>query len=132
MGFMDKASEMADQAQQKIEDAQKQFNESQSQKGQGEGGDVPLRRQRPADPGAGRPDRAHTASPADVGTPAPASRPRRSRPPRSPWPRPAAKPEVGGMNAGFLNPSTNPVTFGSVLAMVTISRPRRGAQPGCR
>ena len=35
MGFMDKAKQMAEQAQQKIEDAQKQFNESQAQKAGG-------------------------------------------------------------------------------------------------
>ncbi|MGI9081278.1 MAG: hypothetical protein ACR2FZ_03225 [Thermoleophilaceae bacterium] len=33
MGFMDKAKQMAEQAQQKIEDAQKQFNEGQAKKG---------------------------------------------------------------------------------------------------
>ena len=32
MGFMDKAKQMAEQAQQKIDDAQKQFNESQGNK----------------------------------------------------------------------------------------------------
>lgn len=32
MGFMDKAKQMAEQAQKKIDDAQKQFNESQSAK----------------------------------------------------------------------------------------------------
>ncbi len=38
MGFMDKAKQMADQAQKKIEETQKQFNEGQAQKaGPGEG-----------------------------------------------------------------------------------------------
>lgn len=41
MGFMDKAKQMAEQAQQKIEETQKQFNESQAAKSQGgTGGDV--------------------------------------------------------------------------------------------
>jgi hypothetical protein len=38
MGFMDKAKQMAEQAQQKIDEAQKQFNDSQAQKGSGAGG----------------------------------------------------------------------------------------------
>ncbi|CAN5192182.1 hypothetical protein BH20ACT20_BH20ACT20_00160 [soil metagenome] len=41
MGFMDKAKQMAEQAQQKIEETQKQFNQNQAEKGaanQGAGG----------------------------------------------------------------------------------------------
>jgi hypothetical protein len=33
MGFMDKAKQLAEQAQQKLEETQKQFNEKQAQKG---------------------------------------------------------------------------------------------------
>ncbi len=40
MGFMDKAKQMADQAQAKIEDAQKQFNDGQAQKGGQQGDNV--------------------------------------------------------------------------------------------
>ncbi len=38
MGFMDKAKQMAEQAQQKIEETQKQFNDSQAAKSQGGSG----------------------------------------------------------------------------------------------
>ena len=38
MGFMDKAKQMADQAQKKIEETQKQFNDSQAQKAGSAGG----------------------------------------------------------------------------------------------
>ena len=41
MGFLDKAKQMADQAQQKIEDAQKQFNESQAAKAGQASGSAP-------------------------------------------------------------------------------------------
>jgi hypothetical protein len=39
MGFMDKAKQMAEQAQQKIEETQKQFNDNQAAKSQGGTGD---------------------------------------------------------------------------------------------
>ena len=35
MGFMDKAKQLAEQAQQKLEETQKQFNDSQAQKAAG-------------------------------------------------------------------------------------------------
>ncbi len=38
MGFMDKAKQMADQAQQKIEETQKQFNDGQAQRSAQQGG----------------------------------------------------------------------------------------------
>ncbi|HEV2723114.1 MAG TPA: hypothetical protein VGV10_00630 [Thermoleophilaceae bacterium] len=38
MGFLDKAKQMAEQAQKKIDDAQRQFNESRAERGEGSGG----------------------------------------------------------------------------------------------
>src|ERR687894_3196415 len=40
MGFMDKAKQMAEQAQQKLDDAQKQFNQGQGSEGQQSSGGV--------------------------------------------------------------------------------------------
>ena len=40
MGFMDKAKQLAEQAQQKLDETQKNFNKSNSPEGQSEGGGV--------------------------------------------------------------------------------------------
>ena len=40
MGFMDKAKQLAEQAQQKLDETQKNFNKSNSPEGQPEGGGV--------------------------------------------------------------------------------------------
>ena len=61
MGFMDKAKQLAEQAQQKLDETQKNFNKSNSPEGQPEGGGVKLRRARAADSGRS-PRRSHPAT----------------------------------------------------------------------
>jgi hypothetical protein len=87
MGFMDKAKQLAEQAQQKLDETQKNFNKSSSPEGQPEGGGVkydehgrPIQEAPPA--GATAPPAAEPAAPeaapteeqpaADAPTPPPA------------------------------------------------------------
>jgi hypothetical protein len=87
MGFMDKAKQLAEQAQQKLDETQKNFNKSNSPEGQPEGGGVrydehgrPIQEAPPA--GATAPPAAEPAAPeaapteeqpaADAPTPPPA------------------------------------------------------------
>jgi hypothetical protein len=87
MGFMDKAKQLAEQAQQKLDETQKNFNKSKSPEGQPEGGGVkfdehgrPIEEPPPA--GATAPPAAEPAAPeaapteeqpaADAPTPPPA------------------------------------------------------------
>ena len=69
MGFMDKAKQLAEQAQQKLDETQKNFNKSNSPEGQPEGGGVkydehgrPIQEAPPA--GATPPPAAEPAAPA--------------------------------------------------------------------
>jgi hypothetical protein len=69
MGFMDKAKQLAEQAQQKLDETQKNFNKSNSPEGQPEGGGVkydehgrPIQDAPPA--GATAPPAAEPAAPA--------------------------------------------------------------------
>jgi hypothetical protein len=69
MGFMDKAKQLAEQAQQKLDETQKNFNKSSSPEGQPEGGGVkyddhgrPIQDAPPA--GATAPPAAEPAAPA--------------------------------------------------------------------
>ena len=78
MGFMDKAKQLAEQAQQKLDETQKNFNKSNSPEGQSEGGGVkydahgrPIPEAPPA--GATAPPAAEPAAPAAA--PAPPSAP---------------------------------------------------------
>ncbi len=68
MGFMDKAKQLAEQAQQKLDETQKNFNKSNSPEGQPEGGGVkydahgrPIQEAPPA--GATAPPAAEPAAP---------------------------------------------------------------------
>jgi hypothetical protein len=78
MGFMDKAKQLAEQAQQKLDETQKNFNKSNSPEGQPESGGVkydahgrPIQEAPPA--GATPPPAAEPAAPAaDAPTPPPA------------------------------------------------------------
>ena len=78
MGFMDKAKQLAEQAQQKLDETQKNFNKSSTPEGQPEGGGVkydehgrPIQEAPPA--GATAPPAAEPAAPAaDAPTPPPA------------------------------------------------------------
>jgi hypothetical protein len=77
MGFMDKAKQLAEQAQQKLDETQKNFNKSNSPEGQPEGGGVkydahgrPIQEAPPA--GATPPPAAEPAAPAAAPTPPPA------------------------------------------------------------
>jgi hypothetical protein len=77
MGFMDKAKQLAEQAQQKLDETQKNFNKSNSPEEQPEGGGVkydahgrPIREAPPA--GATAPPAAEPAAPAAAPTPPPA------------------------------------------------------------
>jgi len=69
MGFMDKAKQLAEQAQQKLDETQKNFNKSSTPEGQPEGGGVkydehgrPIQEAPPA--GATAPPAAEPAAPA--------------------------------------------------------------------
>jgi len=109
MGFMDKAKQMAEQAQQKIDETQKQFNDKQSARSPGgsEGGGARYDehgRPIPADPAAQQPPTSAPASdPAvaeGVGVPQPpeAVEPQAAtEPDTEPVPPPA--PPKEGMNA---------------------------------
>ena len=77
MGFMDKAKQLAEQAQQKLDETQKNFNKSNSPEGQPEGGGVkydahgrPIQEAPPA--GATAPPAAEPAAPAAAPAPPPA------------------------------------------------------------
>ena len=77
MGFMDKAKQLAEQAQQKLDETQKNFNKSNSPEGQPEGGGVkydehgrPIQEAPPA--GATAPPAAEPTAPAAAPTPPPA------------------------------------------------------------
>ena len=94
MGFMDKAKQLAEQAQQKLDETQKNFNKSNSPEGQPEGGGVkydahgrPIQEAPPA--GATAPPAAEPAAP-EAALP-------RSSPPPAPTPPPA--PSSGDTNA---------------------------------
>jgi hypothetical protein len=78
MGFMDKAKQLAEQAQQKLDETQKNFNKSNSPEGQPEGGGVkydehgrPIQEAPPAGATAAEP--AEPAADAPTPPPAPSS-----------------------------------------------------------
>ena len=78
MGFMDKAKQLAEQAQQKLDETQKNFNKSNSPEGQPEGGGVkydthgrPVQEAPPA--GATAPPTAEPAAAAPTPPPAASS-----------------------------------------------------------
>ena len=97
MGFMDKAKQLAEQAQQKLDETQKNFNKSNSPDAPQQGDGVkydehgrPIQEAPPA--GATAPPAAEPAAPA-----APRSRPRSSRSPTRP--RRPRQPASGDSNA---------------------------------
>ena len=105
MGFMDKAKQLAEQAQQKLDEAQKNFNQSNSPESQPQGDAVkydehgrPIQEATPA--GATAPPAAEPAAPAPDAPAAPAPTRPPSRPPRRP--RRAPKP------AGDANTAPDP------------------------
>jgi hypothetical protein len=91
MGFMDKAKQLAEQAQQKLDEAQKNFNQSNSPESQPQGEAVkydehgrPIQEATPA--GATAPPAAEPAAPLEDASAADA-------------PPPAPKPDTGDANA---------------------------------
>jgi len=98
MGFMDKAKQLAEQAQQKLDETQKNFNKSNSPEGQPEGGGVrydehgrPIQEAPPA--GATAPPAAEPAAPA-----APEAAPTEEQP-AADAPTPPPAPSSGDSNA---------------------------------
>jgi hypothetical protein len=98
MGFMDKAKQLAEQAQQKLDETQKNFNKSSTPEGQPEGDSVkydehgrPIQEAPPA--GATAPPAAEPAAPA-----APAAEPTEEQPAAAEPPPPPA-PASGDSNA---------------------------------
>ena len=87
MGFLDKAKQMAEQAQQKIEEQQKKFNEQQQQRARGRRPALPLRR-RPCG-GAPAPPAPVAAAPPASAAPAPPT-PAAPAPPTPAAPAPPA------------------------------------------
>jgi len=119
MGFMDKAKQLAEQAQQKLDETQKNFNKSNSPEGQPEGGGVkydehgrPIQEAPPAgatappaaEPAAAAPPAAEPAAPAapaaaPAAPPAPEAAPTEEQPAAdAPTPPPPA-PSSGDSNA---------------------------------
>jgi hypothetical protein len=97
MGFMDKAKQLAEQAQQKLDETQKNFNKSSTPEGQPEGDSVkydehgrPIQEAPPA--GATAPPAAEPAAPA-----APAAEPTEEQPAAAEPPPPPA-PASGDSN----------------------------------
>ena len=88
MGFMDKAKQLAEQAQEKLDDAQKQLNERQGGAAQpgGEGG--------PRYDKHGRPEDTEADAPPAASTPPPAADPAAGQEP--PAEKPAAETPSGG------------------------------------
>ena len=103
MGFMDKAKQMADQAQKKIEETQKQFNDSQSQKAGG-GGAAGVRYD-----AHGRP----IQEPGDT-----------SGPPASTVPAPPVEPVAPAGQPGTAPPASDP----AVAEAVAVPQPPEGAE----
>ena len=108
MGFMDKAKQMAEQAQQKVEDAQKNFNESQAQKAPADGGAQrfddhgrPIGEQPPAPPAGSTPVPAvePVQSATDASDPATAQAVSQPQPPEASEEDPAPAPPADGRNA---------------------------------
>jgi hypothetical protein len=102
MGFMDKAKQLAEQAQQKLDETQKNFNKSSSPEGQPEGGGVkydehgrPIQEAPPA--GATAPPAAEPAAPAAEPA-APESAPTEEQP-AADAPTPPPAPSSGDSNA---------------------------------
>ncbi len=98
MGFMDKAKQLAEQAQQKLDETQKNFNKSNSPEGQPEGGGVkydahgrPIQEAPPA--GATAPPAAEPAAPE-----APEAAPTEEQPAAA-APTPPPAPPSGDTNA---------------------------------
>jgi hypothetical protein len=98
MGFMDKAKQLAEQAQKKLDETQKNFNKSNSPEGQPEGGGVkydahgrPIQEATPA--GATAPPAAEPAAPA-----APEAAPTEEQP-AADAPTPPPAPSSGDSNA---------------------------------
>jgi hypothetical protein len=102
MGFMDKAKQLAEQAQQKLDETQKNFNKSSSPEGQPEGGGVkyddhgrPIQDAPPA--GATAPPAAEPAAPAAAEPAAPAAQPTEEQP-AADAPAPPPPPSSGDSN----------------------------------
>ena len=100
MGFMDKAKQLAEQAQQKLDETQKNFNKSNSPEGQPEGGGVkydahgrPIQEAPPA--GATAPPAAEPAAPEAA---APEAAPTEEQPAAA-APTPPPAPPSGDTNA---------------------------------
>jgi hypothetical protein len=100
MGFMDKAKQLAEQAQQKLDETQKNFNKSNAPEGQPQGDAVkydehgrPIQEAPPA--GATAPPAAEPAAPA-ADPEAPAADPAA---PAADAPPPPPKPDTGDANA---------------------------------
>jgi hypothetical protein len=105
MGFMDKAKQLAEQAQQKLDETQKNFNKSSSPEGQPEGGGVkhdehgrPIQDAPPA--GATPPPAAEPAAPAaePAAPAAPPAEPTEEQP-AADAPTPPPPPSSGDSNA---------------------------------
>ena len=102
MGFMDKAKQLAEQAQQKLDETQKNFNKSSTPEGQPEGGGVkydehgrPIQEAPPA--GATAPPAAEPAAPAAEPA-APEAAPTEEQP-AADAPTPPPAPSSGDSNA---------------------------------
>jgi hypothetical protein len=104
MGFMDKAKQLAEQAQQKLDETQKNFNKSSSPEGQPQGDGVkydehgrPIQEAPPA--GATAPPAAEPAAePAPAAPAAPAAQPTEEQP-AADAPTPPPPPASGDSNA---------------------------------
>ena len=88
MGFMDKAKQLAEQAQEKLDDVQKQVNERQ-------GGQAEPTGEGPRYDKHGRPEAESAGAPPAASTPPPAAEPAESTAEPS-APPPAEKPREGG------------------------------------